>query len=72
MAGGAFGAAEVGAKARAEQYQGRVTCYVVVACMVAAVGGSLFGYDVGISGKRFSCLPYTFKKMMHACNLVVT
>ncbi|GMH27301.1 hypothetical protein Nepgr_029144 [Nepenthes gracilis] len=49
MAGGSFGAAGV-AKERADQYQGRVTSYVIIACMVAAVGGSLFGYDIGISG----------------------
>lgn len=49
MAGGHFGPAGV-AKERAEQYQGRVTISVVIACVVAAVGGSLFGYDIGISG----------------------
>ncbi|XP_004508391.1 sugar transport protein 7-like [Cicer arietinum] len=35
---------------RAEQYKGRVTVHVIIACIVAATGGSLFGYDVGISG----------------------
>lgn len=49
MAGGSFGPAGV-AKERAEQYQGRVTLYVIIACIVAAVGGSIFGYDIGISG----------------------
>lgn len=49
MAGGSFGPTGV-AKERAEQYQGRVTAYVIVACIVAAVGGSIFGYDIGISG----------------------
>lgn len=49
MAGGHIGPAGV-AKERAEQYQGRVTCSVVVACLVAAVGGAIFGYDIGISG----------------------
>jgi MFS family permease len=37
-------------KGRAEHYKGRVTVHVVIACIVAATGGSLFGYDVGISG----------------------
>lgn len=37
-------------KERAEQYKGRVTPYVIIACIVAATGGSLFGYDIGISG----------------------
>lgn len=38
------------AKVRAEQYKGRITLHVIIACIVAATGGSLFGYDVGISG----------------------
>lgn len=37
-------------KERAGEYKGRVTVYVVVSCLVAAIGGSLFGYDIGISG----------------------
>lgn len=49
MAGGAFATAGPG-RERAEQYKGKVTPYVAVACIVAAVGGSLFGYDIGISG----------------------
>ena len=40
---------------RAQQYQGGVTLYVVVACMVAAIGGSIFGYDIGISGMYVYC-----------------
>ncbi|GLJ29877.1 hypothetical protein SUGI_0590580 [Cryptomeria japonica] len=35
---------------RAELYEGRITSYVVLACIVAATGGSLFGYDLGVSG----------------------
>lgn len=49
MAGGSI--AEVGVnKERAMEYQGRVTPYVIIACLVAAIGGSLFGYDIGVSG----------------------
>jgi hypothetical protein len=35
---------------REAQYEGRVTAHVVWACIVAASGGLLFGYDIGISG----------------------
>ena len=49
MAGGSIGTKGV-AKERAKEYQGKVTSYVIIACIVAAVGGSLFGYDIGISG----------------------
>lgn len=31
-------------------YEGRVTGFVVMTCLVAASGGLIFGYDIGISG----------------------
>ena len=49
MAGGGIGPVGV-AKERAQQYKGRVTPFVVMACVTAAIGGSIFGYDIGISG----------------------
>ncbi|GAB2301158.1 hypothetical protein Dimus_035191 [Dionaea muscipula] len=52
MAGESFHPTGV-AKERADQYQGRVTAYVIIACAVAAIGGSLFGYDIGISVDAF-------------------
>ncbi|KAI4335603.1 hypothetical protein L6164_014237 [Bauhinia variegata] len=72
MAGGSFAAGGV-AKERAEQYKGRVTPYVIIACIVAATGGSLFGYDIGISGGVTSMddflekfFPTVYKNKMHA------
>eukprot|EP00897_Mesotaenium_endlicherianum_P010511 jgi/Mesen1/9489/ME000063S08939 len=35
---------------RAELYEGHVTVYVILTCLVAASGGLLFGYDIGITG----------------------
>ncbi|XP_022141311.1 hexose carrier protein HEX6-like [Momordica charantia] len=32
------------------QYNGKMTSFVVLSCMMAAMGGVLFGYDIGISG----------------------
>ncbi|KAH6779311.1 sugar transporter protein 7 [Perilla frutescens var. hirtella] len=72
MAGGSIGPTGV-SKERAEEYKGRVTAYVIVACLVAAVGGSLFGYDIGISGgvtsmdeflKKF--FPTVYRNKQHA------
>lgn len=57
MAGGSIGPTGV-AKERAGEYKGRVTAYVIIACLAAAVGGSLFGYDIGISGTCFLVLYY--------------
>ncbi|KAL9420330.1 hypothetical protein AB3S75_037996 [Citrus x aurantiifolia] len=34
----------------AKNYEGGVTSFVLVTCLVAAMGGLLFGYDLGISG----------------------
>lgn len=31
-------------------YGGRITMSVVMTCIVAASGGLIFGYDIGISG----------------------
>lgn len=31
-------------------YEGQVTMKVIITCVVAAMGGFLFGYDLGISG----------------------
>lgn len=47
MAGGAIVSSN---SARSGQYEGRTTIYVVLACIVAASGGLIFGYDIGISG----------------------
>ncbi|KAF3528946.1 hypothetical protein DY000_02042298 [Brassica cretica] len=47
MAGGGF-VSEGGNGGR--DYEGGVTVFVVITCMVAAMGGLLFGYDLGISG----------------------
>ncbi|XP_072994698.1 sugar transport protein 14-like [Typha latifolia] len=46
MAGGFVG--EEAGK-RAELYEGRITSYFVLACIVGSLGGSLFGYDLGVS-----------------------
>ncbi|CAN8248091.1 unnamed protein product [Cochlearia groenlandica] len=76
MAGGSFGPAGV-ARERAEQYQGKVTGYVIIACLVAAIGGAIFGYDIGISGgvtsmdeflEKFFHTVYEKKKHAHESN----
>ncbi|KAJ3683616.1 hypothetical protein LUZ60_013843 [Juncus effusus] len=45
MAGGGI-VAQVGGK----EYPGKVTFFVLMACLVASSGGLIFGYDIGISG----------------------
>ncbi|XP_068646122.1 sugar transport protein 10-like [Aristolochia californica] len=44
MAGGLVAQAEV------KHYSGKVTTFVLVSCLVAASGGLIFGYDLGVSG----------------------
>lgn len=48
MAGAAFG--DGGHAKRAHLYEYRITGYFLFACFIAALGGSLFGYDLGVSG----------------------
>lgn len=33
-----------------KEYPGELTLYVTMTCIVAAMGGLIFGYDIGISG----------------------
>lgn len=48
MAGG-FGGGPSNLK-RAHLYEYRITGYFIFSCIVGALGGSLFGYDLGVSG----------------------
>ncbi|KAI4328610.1 hypothetical protein L6164_020948 [Bauhinia variegata] len=43
------------------QYEGKVTVYVLITCFVAAMGGLLFGYDLGITGGVTSMEPFLIK-----------
>lgn len=45
MAGGGFIS-----QGEVKHYTGKVTTFVLVTCIVAATGGLIFGYDIGISG----------------------
>ncbi|KAK4491688.1 hypothetical protein RD792_002454 [Penstemon davidsonii] len=48
MAGG--GGLAAAASGNGKAYPGNLTTYVVVTCVIAAMGGLIFGYDIGISG----------------------
>ncbi|XP_077245000.1 hexose carrier protein HEX6-like isoform X1 [Tasmannia lanceolata] len=49
------------AKSETERYNGRMTTFVILSCMMAAMGGVLFGYDIGISGGVTSMEPFLRK-----------
>ncbi|KAL0298367.1 UNVERIFIED_CONTAM: Hexose carrier protein HEX6 [Sesamum radiatum] len=55
MAGGFVISSEGG------QYNGKITWFVVLSCMMAAMGGVIFGYDIGISGGVTSMEPFLKK-----------
>jgi sugar porter (SP) family MFS transporter len=57
MAGGAAVAPSASAGKR-QDYPGSLTLFVFMACMVAATGGLIFGYDIGISGGVTSMDPF--------------
>ncbi|PRQ35043.1 putative major facilitator, sugar transporter, major facilitator superfamily [Rosa chinensis] len=38
------------ARGGGKEYAGKLTGYVLVTCIIAAMGGLIFGYDIGISG----------------------
>jgi hypothetical protein len=39
-----------------KHYEGHITIYVVLACLLASFSGLLLGYDIGITGDYFSWL----------------
>ncbi|XP_062092209.1 hexose carrier protein HEX6 [Humulus lupulus] len=43
------------------QYSGKITLFVILSCMMAAMGGVIFGYDIGISGGVTSMEPFLKK-----------
>ncbi|CAH1424166.1 unnamed protein product [Lactuca virosa] len=57
MAGGGIPTSTGGDKA----YPGNLTLYVTFTCVVAAMGGLIFGYDIGISGGVTSMNPFLQK-----------
>ena len=46
MAGGVIASRVAG-----KEYPGKMTLFVFLTCLVAATGGLIFGYDLGISGR---------------------
>ncbi|GAV74799.1 Sugar_tr domain-containing protein, partial [Cephalotus follicularis] len=55
------------------EFEGKITFYVIICVIIAAFGGLMFGYDIGISGgvtamddflKRF--FPIVYEKKQHA------
>lgn len=49
MAAG-FAVASEGDNNNTAKYNGRMTLLVILSCTIAATGGLVFGYDIGISG----------------------
>ncbi|KAJ8617970.1 hypothetical protein MRB53_014156 [Persea americana] len=56
MAGGAMVSAGTG-----KEYAGKMTLYVFLTCIIAATGGLIFGYDIGISGGVTNMDPFLKK-----------
>ncbi|KAL0359047.1 UNVERIFIED_CONTAM: Hexose carrier protein HEX6 [Sesamum angustifolium] len=57
-------------------YNGRITLFALLSCTVAATGGIIFGYDVGVSGGVTSMEPFlkkffpkVYMKMKHDTNI---
>ncbi|XVF87586.1 hypothetical protein PTKIN_Ptkin18bG0132200 [Pterospermum kingtungense] len=48
-----------------KEYPGNLTPYVTVTCIVAAMGGLIFGYDIGISG-GVTTMPHFLRKFFRS------
>ncbi|OIW10504.1 hypothetical protein TanjilG_00442 [Lupinus angustifolius] len=51
----------IGVRNSGKEYPGNLTPFVTVTCIVAAMGGLIFGYDIGISGGVTSMDPFLMK-----------
>ncbi|KAK9664785.1 hypothetical protein RND81_14G068100 [Saponaria officinalis] len=58
MAGGGFGAANGN---NGVVFEAKITPIVIISCIMAATGGLMFGYDVGVSGGVTSMNPFLKK-----------
>lgn len=61
MAGGGI----AGAPGVGKNYPGKLTAKVLTTCIVAAFGGLIFGYDLGISGLFFNFYIFNVRACMH-------
>lgn len=59
MAGGAI----TNARGDGKEYPGKMTLFVFLTCLVAATGGLIFGYDIGISGKIIHIITSPFYRL---------
>ncbi|XP_051143823.1 hexose carrier protein HEX6-like [Andrographis paniculata] len=69
-------AVAVAIKSDGRDYAGRVTLYLLLSCIIAASGGIIFGYDVGVTGGVSSMEPFlkkffggVYKKMKEDTNI---
>lgn len=69
MAGGGFMLESGG---RAHLYEYKITWYFIFSCIVGSLGGSLFGYDLGVSGEFLfqKILVFVFLDDYFVCFLV--
>ncbi|KAL9327936.1 hypothetical protein ACSQ67_002939 [Phaseolus vulgaris] len=56
MAGGGFTSGAAGG-----EFEAKITPIVIISCIMAATGGLMFGYDVGVSGGVTSMAPFLKK-----------
>lgn len=39
-----------------QEFEAKITPVVIISCIMAATGGLMFGYDVGVSGMKYNTL----------------
>ncbi|KAM7462770.1 hypothetical protein LguiA_030891 [Lonicera macranthoides] len=54
MPGGGFGNGSGGGS----EFEAKITPIVIISCFMAATGGLMFGYDIGISVEYFICMNF--------------
>lgn len=58
MPGGGFGSGSGSGSRAGSEFEAKITPIVIISCIMAATGGLMFGYDVGVSGTIHSFTLY--------------
>ncbi|KVH93577.1 hypothetical protein Ccrd_004372 [Cynara cardunculus var. scolymus] len=68
MAGGGLAVAAAGGV----EFEAKITPIVIISCIMAATGGLMFGYDVGVSGNDLYCNLFLVMEVMISIDVFAT
>lgn len=53
------------------EFEAKITPIVIISCIMAATGGLMFGYDVGVSGNSFFIASKFIFLVINSCFVII-